>query len=188
MWNELRRVPISFLFVICDCGAVCLSRKQFHKKLSAFIQFSEKKKKKHKCLWWLRIIFAWLRAGLWSRVRTHKLLSFNMRESNCVNLFVYQSRPVVNVVIVLQIPCSRDSEMGCFCRRAVKLQHACSTWFLLCGLSDIKWMCLNYIPAVVSSTVLACIWCHVGGKGSVFATIFKDGIKRREQERRAEEK
>ena len=43
MWNELRRDPISFLFVICDCGAVCLSRKQFHKKLSAFIQFSKKK-------------------------------------------------------------------------------------------------------------------------------------------------
>lgn len=43
MRNELRRDPISFLFVICDCGAVCLSRKQFHEKLSAFIQFSKKK-------------------------------------------------------------------------------------------------------------------------------------------------
>lgn len=53
--------------------------------------------------------------------------SFNMHESNCVNLFVYQSSPVVNVMIVLQIPCSRDSEMGCLCRHAVKLQHACST-------------------------------------------------------------
>lgn len=44
MGNELRRDPISFLFVICDCGAVCLSRKQFHKKLSAFIQFRGKKR------------------------------------------------------------------------------------------------------------------------------------------------
>lgn len=42
-WEETQH---HFLFVICDCGAVCLSRKQFHKKLSAFIQFSKKKGKK----------------------------------------------------------------------------------------------------------------------------------------------
>lgn len=42
MGNELRRDPFSFLFVICDCGAVSLSRKQFNKNLSAFIQFSGK--------------------------------------------------------------------------------------------------------------------------------------------------
>lgn len=70
-WEETR---YHFLFVICDCGAVCLSRKQFHKKLSAFIQFS---KKKNACGDYYALFLYDLRACLWLHVHIHETFFFS---------------------------------------------------------------------------------------------------------------
>ncbi len=179
MWNELRRDPISFLYVICDCGAVCLSRKQFHKKLSAFIQFSEEKVPAVMMLYFCVIASMFVVACAY----TWGLFS-------CTCLFVQiclcnSLYNMLSVIIVLSETLKQRFSDLLFlltcCEAVTCLQHLISSLWSL-------WYQMNVSEQHPCSplflTVLACIWYHVGGMSSAFtAVFFKRGLRRENQSR-----
>lgn len=144
--------------MICDCGAVCLSRKQFHKKLSAFIQFSKKKRKKNACGDYYVLYLCDLRACLWLHVHIHETFFSPTHISNCVNVFLYQSVPALNVLIVpsetLQQRFSDLLFLLTCCGTVTCWQHFISApWSLRYQMNVSK----QHPCSLLCSTVLACI-------------------------------
>lgn len=110
--------------------------------------------------------------------------------SNCVNAFAYQSVPALNVLIVLsETPQLRSSDLlfllTC-CGTVTCRQHFLSAlWSLRYQMNVSK----QHPCSPLRSKVLACIWCHVGGRGVGGGGLFlEEGIKRREEEQGEEGK
>lgn len=149
-----------------------LRRKQFHEKLSAFIQFTRKKRML------VMMTFYFLSRFVVSCVYSRFLF---MHISNCVNLFVYQSLSVL--IVMFRYPAAEIHRfvisVDMLWSSNMPAAWFSSLWSLRYQMNVSK----QHPCSPLFSTVLACIWCHVGGMRSALHSFLKTELSRENKSR-----